>query len=189
MKKRNCSLAVKVFLVLSFSLVLSYDAFSFDIRKPSDREIFVGYGNDKKLQNGDYAYYLAAFDLSYPLKNEGWLRNFSFQLEPFLALVTSPDTNMEIGCSAFLKYTVPWNFAVKPYIRGGTGVVYMSQETAEQGSQLNFVDQICYGVAYEKNNMKISLEFRNRHISNLDLKEPNSGIDTKVWMLGITSFF
>lgn len=174
---------------VSVILFISFNAFSFDIRKPFEKEIFIGYGGDKKLQNGNYNYYLAALDLSYPLNKKGWARNFSFQVEPFLALLTSPDTNAEVGCSFFLKYSLPLNFPVKPYIRGGTGAVYMTQETEEQGTRLNFVDQLCYGAAFEKGGMRFSIEFRNRHISNLDIKEPNSGIDTKVWMLGFSSFF
>ena len=180
---------LKVVCVLVFMLVVSSDIYAFDIRKPSYKEIFLGYGGDEELVAGDYSYFLAGLDFSYPLKKEGWTRNFSFQLEPFLAFLTSPDTSVEVGCSAFLKYTIPLNFPLKPYIRGGTGVVYLSQETAEQGSQFNFVDQICYGVAYEKGDIRISFEFRNRHISNLDIQEPNSGINSKVWMLGFTSFF
>ncbi|HNS32020.1 MAG TPA: acyloxyacyl hydrolase [bacterium] len=190
MANRNCVLNIlKVLFILFISILVFNEACAFDIRKPSDTEIFLGYGGDKKLDNGNYEYYLAAIDFSYPLRKEGWMRNFSFQLEPFLAFVTSPDTNMEAGCSVYLKYSVPWNFALKPYIRGGTGVVYMSQDTREQATRFNFVDQLCYGIAYERRNVRISAEFRNRHISNLDIKEPNSGIDTKVWMLGITSFF
>ena len=177
------------FLFLAVLFVFSGVSYAFDIRKPSSTEIFIGYGNDEKLKTGDYEYYLMGIDFSYPFKQEGWMRNLSFQIEPFFAFVTSPDTGIETGCSFFLKYKIPWNFPIKPYIRGGVGAIYMTQETEEQGSQLNFVDQLCYGVAYKKNGKTLSLEFRNRHISNLNLKEPNSGIDSKVWMLGFTSFF
>ncbi|MCK9266127.1 acyloxyacyl hydrolase [bacterium] len=185
MKSNSCWLLL--FLICLF--VFTGVSYAFDIRRPSDTEVFIGYGSDEKLKTGNYTYYLMGLDFTYPLKQEGWMRNLSFQIEPFFAFVTSPDTGIETGCSFFLKYKVPLNSPIKPYIRGGIGGIYMTQKTEEQGSQLNFVDQLCYGVAYEKNGKTFSLEFRNRHISNLDLKEPNSGIDSKVWMLGYTSFF
>lgn len=187
--EKKCCVGLLRCAVVSFLIFLSCSAFPFDIRKPSEKEIFIGYGGDEKLQTGNYSYLLAAFDFSYPLKETGWAKNFSFQIEPFLSLVNSPETSWEAGCAVFLKYSLPWRFSLKPYIRGGTGAIYTAHETEEQATKLNFADHLCYGVSYEKGGIKISAEFRNRHISNLDIREPNSGIDTKMWMLGVSSPF
>ncbi len=181
MKKRNVLFAVVFFLCVSFSLM------AFDIRKPDGKEVFITYGWDDHLKNqGQYVHHTAGIDLCYPLK---W-KNFQFQLEPFASVVSSPDVNGELGIVFFIKYTFPVKFPIKPYIRGGSGIIVITQETEEQSTLFNFASQSGYGLSVDIGKDRYLLvEYRNRHVSNSDIKEPNSGIDSYIWLLGFGSKF
>lgn len=178
-------------LLCALGLLFSSTAMGFDIRKPASSEIFLGYGYDSTLKNTDdeYAHLTAAFDFSYPFAETGMWRNFEFQLEPFLSYVTSPDDNAEIGCVFFIKYTLPLNFPVKPYVRGGSGVILLTQETEEQSTLFNFASQMGYGLSCEIKDIDVFVEYRNRHVSNASIKQPNDGLDSYIWLVGIRGLF
>ncbi len=181
--------AAKMGAFSAICLLSSIHAMTFDIKKPVSREFFFGYGYGD-LKNGlEYIHHTVALDLNYLYNQRSFWRNFQFQLEPFVSFLSSPDENGEIGCVFFIKYTVPWKFPLKPYLRGGSGVILISQETEDQTSGFNFASQIGYGISCSLPNTQISLEYRSRHISNWFLGEPNSGIDTNIWLLGIGGRF
>jgi len=163
----------------------------FDIRKPSSKEVFLGYGYDETLKNNheEYVHFTAALDFSYPFTEKGMWRNFEFQLEPFLSFVASPDDNAVSGCVFFFKYTLPLNFPVKPYVRGGSGVILLTQETEEQSTLFNFASQMGYGLSCEIKDIDIFVEYRNRHVSNASIKHPNDGLDSYIWLVGIQGLF
>ncbi len=114
-----------------------------------------------------------------------------FQIEPFLSLVTRPDTNMEAGTSFLLKLgLVPESWKLQPYVKGGTGMVWVSQHTLDQTTQFNFISSIGVGLHYFFNNDRaLTLEYRYRHLSNAGIKHPNGGIDNHFCLIGITRLF
>ncbi|MCM8829747.1 MAG: acyloxyacyl hydrolase [Candidatus Omnitrophica bacterium] len=173
--------------IFLFFLFLTGSLFAFDIRKPSGKEVFITYGWDDHLKNqGEYVHHTIGIDLCYPLP---W-KNFQFQLEPFASLVSSPDVNGEIGLVFFIKYIFPLNFPIKPYLRGGSGIIVITQETEEQSTLFNFASQSGYGLSVDIGRGRyILIEYRNRHVSNADIKKPNSGIDSYIWLLGFGSSF
>jgi len=177
---------VKVGVIGASCLLLSIPAMTFDIRKPSSRDFVFGYGYGGRLKNKeDYVHNTLALDFSYHYNEKSFWRYFQFQLEPFVSFVSSPETNGEAGCLFFIKYQVPWEFPLKPYIRGGSGVILISQESEQQTTGLNFASQVGYGISYAFPNSSLFLEYRTRHISNWFMGSPNAGIDTSIWLLGI----
>jgi hypothetical protein len=113
-----------------------------------------------------------------------------FILEPFVNAISSPASNVEAGSNFLLQYVFPLNKKFQPYIKGGLGVLYMSQHTLEQSTQYNFLPQGAAGIQYFlKDNLAINLEYRYRHLSNASLKDPNSGIDSNLYLCGVTFFF
>ncbi|MFH1768951.1 MAG: acyloxyacyl hydrolase [Candidatus Omnitrophota bacterium] len=111
-------------------------------------------------------------------------------VEPFLNTVFSPDGNIEIGANFLCKYTFPFSASIKPYIKGGLGVVYMSQHTREQSTQYNFLPQAGIGLyRFINPRTALSFEYRFRHLSNGSLERPNKGIDADLFLAGISFFF
>jgi opacity protein-like surface antigen len=77
-----------------------------------------------------------------------------------------------------------------PYLIGGGGVMYITQHTREQSLQWGFTPQFGTGVTYFlKKNMAVNLEYRRRHFSNASIKQPNSGINADMFMVGFSWFY
>jgi len=116
--------------------------------------------------------------------------DFAFVLEPFVSAVSDPDTNLELGTNFLLKYTLPFWTRVKPYLKGGVGIMYMTQHTREQSTQFNFLPQAGAGMHFFiDDSVAFNLEYRFRHLSNCDLKKPNKGIDSDIFLTGVSFFF
>lgn len=111
-------------------------------------------------------------------------------LEPFLNIITSPGEEIEIGSNFLLEYDFPLTDWFKPYIKGGLGLIYMTQELVEQATQWNFLPQGAVGFHLNlKDNVALSCEYRHRHLSNASIKSPNKGVDAKLYLAGLTFFF
>jgi hypothetical protein len=132
------------------------------------------------------------FDLK-PLLSKVWINTkgrADFILEPFINTITSPSSNVEVGSNFLLQYVFPLSAKFHPYVKGGLGVLYMSQHTREQSTQYNFLPQGAAGIQYFiKDNLAFNLEYRYRHLSNASIKRPNSGIDSNFYLCGVTYFF
>jgi len=113
-----------------------------------------------------------------------------FLLESFANTVISPDNNVEAGCTILLKYSYPLTEKIYPFAVGGGGMAYMSQHTREQSTQWGFTPQVGAGFSYFfRENTALNLEYRYRHFSNADIKEPNDGINTNMFLVGVSLFY
>ncbi len=111
-------------------------------------------------------------------------------IEPFINPVISPRYNIEVGVNFLGKYTFSLSERVRPYIKAGVGVVYMSLHTREQGTQYNFLPQVGVGVSYFLNKKTaLNFEYRYRHLSNASFKKPNAGIDAEIFLAGLEFVF
>ncbi|HDN86041.1 MAG: hypothetical protein DRP68_05905 [Candidatus Omnitrophota bacterium] len=159
-------------------------------------EVFTGYLSASLDEKQDYIGipFFFSFDFSsQEVLNKVSLKGksrLSFIVELFTTLIVQPDTNLEGGLNFLAKYKFNFTKNIKPYIKGGVGIVYMSQHTREQGSQYNFLPQIGAGFHYfVSENSAISLEYRYRHLSNAGTKRPNKGIETNLALIGFSFFF
>jgi opacity protein-like surface antigen len=115
---------------------------------------------------------------------------FEFEIEPFASFVASPDTNAEGGINLLVKYGRFVTEKICLYIEGGTGFIYLSQHTREQGTQFNFADYAGGGAHYFiKDNLAVNIGYRFRHISNCSIDSPNKGIDSNMLIAGISWFY
>jgi len=116
---------------------------------------------------------------------------FQFQIEPFVGLLYSPESDFETGVIFWLKMgLVPDTWKFQPYVRGGVGADYMTLHTREQSTQFNFTEQGAIGAHYYlTQNTALTLEGRIRHLSNSGIKTPNHGINTYSVMTGIAYKF
>lgn len=161
-------------------------------------EFMTGFGWHDKLKSGkDYNSYPFIVDFDFNLKP--LLEKFNlkpsqlvqFQIEPYLALISSPDSNFETGTSLFLKLGIlPETSKFQPYVKAGTGISYMTLHTLEQGTQFNFISTGALGCHYYfTKNTAVTLEGRYRHLSNAGMSKPNSGINSTFVGTGISHKF
>ena len=160
-------------------------------------EFLVGYGQGALIKKEDYRVMSFLVGLDFDIKPLTKKFGFTppslvqFQVEPFLSLVATPDSNMEAGTSFLFKLgLLPESWKFQPYAKGGVGMIYISQHTLDQSTQFNFLVNGGVGFHYflEKD-YSFTLEYRFRHLSNASRKQPNSGIDNHFCLLGITRHF
>jgi hypothetical protein len=160
-------------------------------------EFLLGYNRGELSQKQDYRFINFAVALDFNLKSLTRKIGFNpaclvqFQIEPFLGFVVQPESNIEAGTSFLFKLgLLPETWKFQPYIKGGTGMVLMSQHTLEQSTQFNFISSAGAGLHYFfKQGAAFTLEYRFRHTSNASMKQPNRGIDTHSYLFGITHLF
>ncbi|MFH0790165.1 MAG: acyloxyacyl hydrolase [Candidatus Omnitrophota bacterium] len=160
-------------------------------------EFFTGFARTNLHFKADYCFVPLIVDFDFGLKDLADKIGFNppgllqFQLEPYLGLVSQPDTNVELGNSFFLKMGIlPETFKLQPYIKFGPGLAYMTQHIREQSTQFNFTETGVVGMQYlfTKNN-SFAVEFRYRHLSNAGMDRPNHGINTYLIAAGISRQF
>jgi hypothetical protein len=161
-------------------------------------EFFTGFGQSKLHAQGDYylAPFICALDFDLKPKIEKLGVKFlpglvQFQLEPFISAVYSPRANVEIGNTFLLKLGIlPETSKFQPYIKAGIGMLYMSQHTREQSTQFNFEEQGGVGAHYFiRKDLAINVDCRIRHASNAGIDQPNHGVNSMFYLLGVTYRF
>ncbi len=205
-------------LIVMCILFLSLEAFASDVQNkeedekwsfPYTREIGVisGYGHGNLKEKGSYKIIPGIIRLGFNLDSIGFgfcdilhpvarslnikLKGFTeFLLEPYVNAAVSPDSNVEAGAAIFIKFSYPLTQKIYPYALSGGGVGYLSQHTREQSMQWGFTPQIGAGISYFfRKDTSLSFEYRYRHFSNADLKQPNDGINVDMFLAGISWFY
>ncbi|MFQ5839277.1 MAG: acyloxyacyl hydrolase [Candidatus Methylomirabilales bacterium] len=77
-----------------------------------------------------------------------------------------------------------------PFVTGGLGLIETNFEFEGQAEGFNFTVQGGAGVSYFVNpTTALSAEWRLHHLSNLGTNEPNQGINTSLFLVGMSFFF
>ncbi len=190
-------------IIFLFSLFTSSsEGFSFE--KPESVKEFGfftgGLRDGTLLEKDDYVTVPVGLRLGFDIKplikkfkvGDAFLKKrnmLEFVAEPYIAGVISPDSNFETGCGLLLRYGYKFGKFL-PFINVGTGLQYTTQHTREEATQWCFQVQAGAGFYYffEKNKA-VSFEYRFRHFSNADTKEPNKGVDPYGFYIGFSYFF
>ncbi len=160
-------------------------------------EFLTGFRWAKLKAQKDYQSYPILVDFDFNLKPLAKKFNFNppqllqLQIEPYLSVISQPDTNIEGGTSFLFKFgLLPQSSKFQPYLKAGAGIVYLSLHTQEQSTQFNFTEQVGAGMHYFfTKNTALTCEYRYRHLSNAAIKEPNHGINAYSTLVGITYRF
>ena len=198
-------LAILVFLILVFPSMgternYSIKAFEDTIPTQENRILFAQSGFQfglpfvyEKLPEGKYVPLLLQGDIDFQFKKKTSTafnpNRFYLYLEPTANPVMIPDTtsSLEMGVTIGLKYGyyfLKYN-SVKLHV--STGPQYQHLNSLNQAQGIIFSDN--FGISYQRDLKKkplyLSLGYRFRHISNLNLNLPNGGIDTHFILMGI----
>ena len=115
-----------------------------------------------------------------------------WMLEPWAAYVNDDHgkhqtDSFEIGLNALFLRMVFGDWALRPFVEGGEGVVYTDLRKQDLGTRVQFTSTIGGGLEYElRPDMAVGLQVRFRHMSNAGMASSNPGINTVYGLIGLT---
>lgn len=109
-----------------------------------------------------------------------------FRVEYSLGAIVEPQTRLMTSANMIAQFYYPGTSAgrVRPYFGGGIGIIYTDFKVEGQGLRFNFNPLITAGVEFGPDPGALFLEARINHISNADLDEENTGVNSVQLMLG-----
>jgi len=197
----------RIFLAIAFLPLLFSNVYAEDTQGIHLHEvgIITGYGwADLKEEKApgqtqnqdDYVFY--------PIMGHfGWKINSLFQnlshhqgtlqfaVQPFVNPVSNPDGGVEAGAEFAIKYSYPVWEKVSPFLEVGAGPIYFGVDTYEQGEKgFSFSDHVTGGLQFAlQENTALNIGYRYRHISNLETREENGGINANSVVVGFSVFY
>lgn len=137
------------------------------------------------------AYLRFGFDISSVVGMKKCNGTLQLAVEPFCNPVSKLTSGVESGVNVFLRYLHPITPTIKLLSEIGTGPMYLSVSTAEQGKGgFNFLNQLGLGAQIAiSDRSAITVGYRFRHLSNAGTSQPNSGINTNAMVLSYSRLF
>lgn len=157
-------------------------------------ELRAGYGQARNnaAQPTGFQMIPALPSMSVPLTapfGPDWLRgHIAWQPELFFAELIYPYHRPLFGVAP-VAFSYVWEPLGRwsPYLAGGFGGVYGRINRPETGSRYNFLFHAGLGARYAwSDRMALILEFREIHISNGGTNARNSGIDSHLFLAGVS---
>ena len=150
--------------------------------------------NEKLPENNFYQVYQLIYNYSFPLLNQKSINkhNLQLQCEPQInpIFLKGEKMQIELGVNFGLIYNHQITKNLLLDIGIGTGLHYISINTLLQAKGFIFSDNLILGISKRMkgkvNDWEISIQFRFRHMSNLDFNMPNKGIDNFIFYCGIS---
>jgi len=119
---------------------------------------------------------------------------FEISTEPFASVIHSirprNSGSVELGLGLpVLTYYFDTGTRLAPYIEGGTGMLYTDLRGYGLGGHFSFTEYIGLGASYFlSDNLALNAMWRFRHISNANLYDHNTGLDSGVVLAGFSYF-
>jgi hypothetical protein len=182
----------KILFIFAFGIGLS-DSLKAQF-KISDIGFATGWGyalNSRSLPEGVYRLlYLQGVLRSQLLpasRQKGIFEAVYLGVEPQYNLVwiDKEQENFELGVQCFLQPTFRLSEHLKAYFIAGIGPHYFSANTISQARGFIFADVMGLGLSVKPNSKNtIFANFRIRHLSNANTRQPNLGINTYNFHIG-----
>jgi len=123
---------------------------------------------------------LHEYDLNLRWVVEGWIAG----------VFDAPGDAFEVGISPIvlkLDYDAGQRFV--PFGIGGVGAMYTGLQGQDLGGPFEFASFVGVGLhTFLNDNVALTLSWRIRHISNAGIKEPNKGLNTNFFLIGLEFF-
>jgi hypothetical protein len=157
-----------------------------------------GYGFvNEDIPEGNYGPFLLMGQIEFHIHRKnyepGGMHHFLIYAEPQVnpVLIDGGIKEWEAGCNIGAKYFIRIRERNGFYIHGGSGPHYISMDSPEHQAG-GYVFANNFGTGYQrllKRDVHITVAYRFRHISNLDLKQPNLGFDNHFLSVGFKKDF
>ncbi len=123
---------------------------------------------------------LHEYDLNLKWAVEGWVAG----------VFDAPGDAFEAGIAPIvlkLDYDAGQRFV--PFAIGGLGAMYTGLQGHNLGGPFEFASFFGVGLhTFLTDNVALTLSWRIRHISNAGIKQPNAGLNTNFFLIGLESF-
>lgn len=142
--------------------------------------------HDLALAFGHYGWILS--DL---LAEGTWYQgNFEVMSSLFAGGQFSPTSKYVVGGSVGPRYNFITNSPWVPYVGGAVGVSSTDIRGGDLSTEFEFNDQLGLGMHYFfRKDASMTMEVREIHLSNADMDHPNHGVNTAMFLIGMSWFF
>ena len=125
-----------------------------------------------------------------PLGGRSWYRgNFELLVEGTFLYMLEPKRGIAGGLAPGLRYNFLTGTRVIPFLHAGIGFIALDADLSRQSDGLNFILQSGLGLHYFiTQRTALTGEWRFHHISNASIHDRNAGINSSLFMLGVTFF-
>lgn len=109
--------------------------------------------------------------------------------EPIAMFQFEPEKRYAVGLSALFRYNFWTGSKVTPFFDAGAGILQTDFGLPEQGSNFNFQPQVGVGLhLLLQSGTALTFQYRFHHISNASIADPNLGINSSLFLIGISFF-
>ena len=128
--------------------------------------------------------------LSDPMGGDAWYRgNFELLVEGTLLVEVEPRSGVAGGGVLMFRYNFLPGGNFIPFVEAGGGFLGLSFDVDGQDNGFNFSVQGGLGCHYfVSERTALTGEWRWIHISNADTREPNDGLDSSLFLVGMSLF-
>jgi lipid A 3-O-deacylase len=122
----------------------------------------------------------------------GWVRgNFELVAEPTLVYLTSTsESATAVGLSALGRWVFGAGWVVRPYIEFGLGILAGQLDFRQTNCDVNLIIEGGPGLSwFVSDRVAITAGYRFQHISDASRCDQNLGINSSLFMLGLSYFF
>lgn len=125
------------------------------------------------------------------LFEDRWFRgNLELLAELLGGSQLDPEDRYVFGLAPSVRYNFVTSSNWVPFVDGGTGLAYTNIGGPDLSTRFQFIVQAGAGTRYFfKKNTAFILQYRWFHLSNADIEEPNHGVNTQLFSLGLSWFF
>lgn len=175
------------------------------------QEIGIGVGYTEGFRFGESTRPLEEVELIYvaprwgigisdPMGGDAWYRgNFELLMEGAILIQTEPRDGFGAGLTAMVRYNFLPEGRFIPFVEGGAGLLGIDFDLAHrpgpeaelEGQRDGFNFSLHFGVGshyFVSDRAALTGEVRYHHISNAETRQPNNGIDSVVFMIGVSIF-
>jgi lipid A 3-O-deacylase len=152
----------------------------------------IGGGRGTELEDVQFLYVAPRWGvgISNPIGGNSWVRgNFEFVLEGAFYYIFEPKDGVAGGVTPLIRYNFLTGGRLIPFVQFGVGLLALDANLKPQSDGLNFTPQGGVGMHYFiSDRTSITGEWRLHHISNASIHENNLGINSSLFMIGLTYF-
>ncbi|MCZ6551550.1 MAG: acyloxyacyl hydrolase [candidate division NC10 bacterium] len=152
----------------------------------------IGRTTDDELRDVRYIYAAPRWGIgiSDPMGGDAWYRgNLELLAEGTFIVNFEPKGGFGAGLTALFRYNFLPEGKFIPFVEAGGGILFLDMDFMNRSDDLNFNPQAGLGFHYFiSERTAFTGEWRWQHISNGGIKEPNRGINSSLFTIGVSIF-